>query len=64
MVMKLTREQCGDCAAALREVLEKGFTNRMCPLCGQKLIIDTVGESGEVRCETENCFGKLTFRGI
>lgn len=64
MAMKLTREQCAECIIAMGEVMDKGYTDRVCPICGKKLIVEVSGASGDVRCETEGCFGEFTLRGI
>lgn len=64
MDTKLTREQVLDCLRAIDDMDGKGFTERTCPLCGKELKAEVVGNSGEVRCETPGCFGKLTLRGI
>lgn len=64
MDIKLTREQISDCLRAIDDMADKGFTERTCPLCGQKLHAEVAGNSGEVWCETPGCFGKLTLRGI
>ena len=64
MDIKLTREQGAQCNAALDDVLGNGYTNRVCPVCGKKLVVEVSGTSGEVSCETPGCFGRLTFRGL
>ena len=40
-----------------------GTTNQTCPVCGGHFVFRKVGNSYEVRCETDDCM-KLTSRGI
>ncbi len=40
-----------------------GTTNKKCPLCGNDILIFENGNSGTIKCKTENCFLE-TYRGL
>lgn len=63
MDSKMTYEQHKECIRAIADVMGAGETKRICPLCGGRLIVSAVGNSGSVRCEND-CFKEKTVRGI
>ena len=63
MAIKLTYEQSKMCTAAIKDVMDTGHTQRVCPICGGQLKVTVEGYSGDVRCEND-CFEARTVRGL
>ena len=63
MDIELTREQVQICLAAEKEDYYKGHTDKRCPICGGRLMIERSGNSCTVKCEKDGCI-KMTCRGI
>lgn len=47
----------------LDEIVNKGKSDVICPICKTPLKIDYCSTSFEVRCQTDNCLSE-TFRGL
>ena len=45
------------------DLIKKGFTDRKCPFCGEKLQMKGTLVSHSIECGKEDCF-KYTVRGL
>lgn len=63
MAIKLTYEQAKGCIPAIKDVMDNGYTERTCPICGRLLKVSVSGYSGDVQCEN-GCFEIETIRGL
>lgn len=59
MAMKYNEEE----NKAIDEKMEHPEKKVMCPKCGKELIYREVGNSCEVKCQTDGCL-KATVRGL
>lgn len=63
MATKTTIEEHKFLVGAENDIIKNGKTEKKCPRCGNKIIVEEAGTSYSVRCKTENCI-IATFRGI
>ena len=45
------------------DIAEKGFTDEKCPRCGSDIVVEEIGNSYTIRCNSKGCIS-LDFRGI
>ena len=63
MYAKTTIEEHNFLISAEEDFISLGKTEKRCPRCGNKIILEEEGSSYTVRCKTPNCIN-ADFRGI
>lgn len=61
--MILNNKESGVIDSALNQYVETGVITEKCPRCGGKILYEPLGNSYEVKCETEDCISEI-FRGV